>query len=80
MNAWIIKPTPVSQLTVRAPVFDQIGIGHYDRNSAQYSRKKTEIDVISTVLTAIQDKLGLKLDSLAGRRHFVRFCASKTSY
>jgi uncharacterized protein (TIGR03435 family) len=68
-----IKRTSVSQLVdllgelLRAPVIDQTGLnGKYDItvNMEKYiADKTTQIDMISTILTGIQDELGLKLDN-----------------
>jgi len=68
-----IKRTPVSQLTellgriLRAPVIDQTGLtGKYDITVSfekYIGDKTTQIDAISTILTAIQEELGLKLDN-----------------
>jgi len=68
-----IKRTSVSQLVdllgklLRAPVIDQTGLnGKYDItvNIEKYiADKTTQIDMISTILTGIQDELGLKLDN-----------------
>ncbi len=68
-----IKRTPVSQLTellgriLCAPVIDQTGLtGKYDITVSfekYLGDKTTQIDAISTILTAIQEELGLKLDN-----------------
>ena len=67
-----IKRTPISQLTdllgrlLRAPI-DQTGLtGNYDITvgiQKYMPEKATEVDMLSTILTAIQEELGLKLDN-----------------
>jgi uncharacterized protein (TIGR03435 family) len=68
-----IKRTPISQLTdllgrlLRAPVIDQTGLtGNYDITigvQKYQPEKATEVDMLSMILTAIQEELGLKLDN-----------------